>query len=217
MSRRAYAEASRRPWLILSAKHGLVEPGRTLRPYDLALGDLRASQRRAWGQRAVDSLQERFGSLEGAMFEVHAGAAYRDAIEGPLADRAARLTMPLAGLPLGRQLQWYSQQGSPMRRRRATSAEVRRALRDLDVAPTRVAARDWPGGLHGLDQVGLYSWWVDAPGATDLLHGLGHRIRRGRIYAGQTGATKWPSGKTGRATLARRIGGNHLGRRTWSS
>ena len=32
----------------------------------------------------------------------------------------------------------------------------------------------------------------------------------GRIYAGQTGATSWPSGRTGAATLAGRIGGNHL-------
>jgi hypothetical protein len=90
--RRAYAEASGLPWLILSAKHGLVEPHSVLRPYDLALGDLRASQRRAWGKRVVDSLQERFASLEGASFEVHAGAAYRDAIEAPLAQQGARLS-----------------------------------------------------------------------------------------------------------------------------
>ena len=32
----------------------------------------------------------------------------------------------------------------------------------------------------------------------------------GRIYAGQTGATKWPSGRVGSATLASRIGSNHL-------
>jgi hypothetical protein len=56
----------------------------------------------------------------------------------------------------------------------------------------------------------MYSSWVDAAGARDLSCGLGQRVRAGRIYAGQTGATKWPSGTTGRATLASRIGGNHL-------
>jgi hypothetical protein len=35
-------------------------------------------------------------------------------------------------------------------------------------------------------------------------------VRPGRIYAGQAGATKWPSGKVGKATLGSRIGGNHL-------
>ncbi len=74
----------------------------------------------------------------------------------------------------------------------------------------RIAARDWPVGLRDIDRAGLYAWWVDARGARDLSLGLGHRVKPGRIYAGQTGATKWPSGKTGRATLRSRIGGNHL-------
>jgi hypothetical protein len=40
--------------------------------------------------------------------------------------------------------------------------------------------------------------------------GLGQQIDPGRIYAGQTDATKWPSGKAGSMTLAKRIGRNHL-------
>jgi hypothetical protein len=35
-------------------------------------------------------------------------------------------------------------------------------------------------------------------------------IRPGRIYAGLTGATKWPSGTTGKNTLRQRIRGNHI-------
>jgi hypothetical protein len=208
--RRAYAEASGLPWLILSAKHGLVEPDSVLHPYDLRLDDLPLSRRRAWGERVVDSLYKRFGHLDRVAFEVHAGASYRNAISGPLARRGASLTAPLEGLMLGKQLRWYATHASPVRRQRATRAEIRRALHDLDGAPNRIAARDWPDGLHGLDQVGMYSWWVDAPGARDLSRALGHVVMPGRIYAGQTGATKWPSGKTGRATLASRIGGNHL-------
>jgi hypothetical protein len=68
----------------------------------------------------------------------------------------------------------------------------------------------WPADLSGLDGPGLYSWWVDEGGADDLSQGLGQPVRVGRIYAGQTGATKWPSGKTGKATLRTRIGNNHL-------
>lgn len=33
--RRSYAESSCRPWFILSALHGLVEPDRPLDPYNL--------------------------------------------------------------------------------------------------------------------------------------------------------------------------------------
>ncbi len=96
------------------------------------------------------------------------------------------------------------------RRRISTPAEIASALRDLDEAPDRISAAEWPGNLPNLDMAGLYSWWVDADGARHLAEGLGAPISRGRIYVGEAGATKWPSGKTGRATLASRIGRNHL-------
>lgn len=71
-------------------------------------------------------------------------------------------------------------------------------------------ASDWPGDLKAAEQPGLYSWWVDESGAKMLSDGLGCTVAAGRIYAGQTGATKWPSGKAGTMTLAKRIGRNHL-------
>jgi hypothetical protein len=96
------------------------------------------------------------------------------------------------------------------RRRPATKFEVTAALRALEVQPHRVRADSWPGGLRDLDSPGMYTWWVDAQGAKDLSSGLGHGVRAGRIYLGQTGATKWPSGMTPNTTLRDRIGANHL-------
>lgn len=43
-----------------------------------------------------------------------------------------------------------------------------------------------------------------------LTEGLELPVEPGRIYAGQTGATKWPSGNTGKATLRSRIGSQHV-------
>lgn len=103
------------------------------------------------------------------------------------------------------------------RRQTATGLEVKAALQDLDETPDRIPAKDWPGQLTALGDPGLYSWWVDEKGAADLSAGLGEPIRTGRIYAGLTGATKWPSGKSGSATLGSRIGSNHLGGRIRSS
>ncbi len=60
---------------------------------------------------------------------------------------------------------------------------------------------------------GLYSWWVDEPGAADLSKGLGHHIEPGLIYAGLAGATRWPSGKQSSNTLWSRIAGMHLGKK----
>jgi len=214
-SRRAYAEASGRPWMILSAMHGLVDPEERLAPYDLALTDLDAHERRSWGERVAYALEQRFGDLTGTVFEIHSGDAYRRAIEPGVLARGGRIEAPLRGLPLGSQLAWYASRSSAagpaaIRRRASTAAELRAAIRALDTAAVRVPARDWPDGLARLDHPGLYSWWVDDAGAVELSDGLGHRVQPGRIYAGQTGATKWPSGKAGAATLAGRIGGNHL-------
>ena len=75
--RRAYAEASGQAWLILSAKHGLLDPDQTVAPYDVALARLDAGGRRRWGERVVRALLGRYGSLSGMTFEVHAGSAYR--------------------------------------------------------------------------------------------------------------------------------------------
>ena len=170
------------------------------------------------GEQIVAALQARFGSLDGMTFEVHAGAAYRAAIAPRLRELGASIEQPLLGLTMGRQLSWYrsrtlavERRAAPAERRRhARPAEVRRALHALEENPGRVAAIDWPADLQDLDQPGLYSWWVDTPGARTLTQGLGHTIKPGRIYAGQTGATKWPSGKAGAMTLDKRIGGNHL-------
>jgi hypothetical protein len=210
LRRRAYAESSGHAWLIVSALHGLVDPEELLDPYDLALTTLSAADRRAWGERVVRGLAERFKDLNGAVFEVHAGSHYRTAIAAPLQREGGAITAPLANLSLGRQLAWYAAAEHSPRRRHCQPEEVHAAVDALGLGAHRVRADSWPSTLSGLDQCGLYSWWTDSAGAADLSSGLDHQLPAGRIYAGLTGATKWPSGKTGKMTLRRRIGGNHL-------
>jgi len=74
-----------------------------------------------------------------------------------------------------------------------------------------VPVRVWPAGVTCLDRPGLYAWWVDEAGAAELSRGLGFKVAPGCIYAGQAGATKWPSGKAGTNTLGKLIGQMHLG------
>jgi hypothetical protein len=145
--------------MILSAMHGLVDPEERLAPCDLALSDLDAHERRAWGDRAANALEQRFGDLIGIMLEMHAGDAYRRAVELGVLARGGRAEAPLRGLPLGSQI---------------------RVNASRSTAPA------------------------------ELSDGLGHQVHAGRIYTAQTGATKWPSGTAGAATLASRIGGSHL-------
>ena len=95
--------------------------------------------------------------------------------------------------------------------------DVVAALEVLDARPKIVPAPEWPGELQGIREAGLYSWWVDEAGASDIAEGLGVPITPGRIYAGQAGATRWPSGTLSTATLDGRIRSQHLGGNIYGS
>jgi hypothetical protein len=104
---RNYAEASGHPWFILSARHGLVEPGTVLEPYDTTLTELNPDERSAWAGRVTRALYHRgFGGW--GVFEVHAGDAYVRPLRVALGPIALDIIEPLAGLGIGRRLQWYA-------------------------------------------------------------------------------------------------------------
>ncbi len=56
---------------------------------------------------------------------------------------------------------------------------------------------------------GLYSWWGDPTARAAIEEQLGIAIPP-LVYAGQAGATRWPSGTRSEATLGSRIRGNHI-------
>jgi hypothetical protein len=197
---RSYAEASGFPWFILSAKYGLLEPEQVIPPYELALGSTPPGYRQNWGQQVVADLAAKFGPLTGKTIEIHASSKYVNAIRDPLQQSGATVTEPLAGLQLGQRLHWYKT--GPLR--------WVTALRDRSSAQT-------PGQFlmnhrSELDSPGLYSWWVDEPGSTDLTRGLSQPVSPGLIYAGLAGATRTKSKRPSNDTLWLRIKTMHLGR-----
>jgi hypothetical protein len=218
--RRRYAAGSGRPWYILSAKFGLLAPGDVIGPYDVYLADQSPGYRRAWGEFVTSQLEQHEHALRGRRIEVHAGAAYVDPLRGPLAARGAVLAVPLAHLRQGEQLAWYgghragdspgppSPAPPPEGTVEVSAAELARLLSDRSraLSPQELRA----GGHHDLMVPGLYSWWVDDQGAADLSRGLGLPVPGGLIYAGQAGATRWPSGQRTQGTLWGRITGMHL-------
>lgn len=216
---REYAERSGKPWFILSAEHGLVRPDDWLAPYERYLPDTPPSFRKAWGTWVAERLELLLGSIAGLTIEIHAGAAYVDSLRAPLRSKGAELVEPLAGLTLGQRLAWYrgtrpendQEPSQPSTRAHESAADFCRQLSDQSeaVSPTSFLA----GGPAGMKVPGLYSWWVDEPGAADLSRGLGHVVNVGMIYAGLAGATTWPSGSASSNTLWSRIAGMHLGKR----
>src|SRR4051812_23919054 len=56
---REQAAASGAPWFVLSAKHGLLDPGDVVGPFDLQLGDQPLGYRTAWGEWVAAALAVR--------------------------------------------------------------------------------------------------------------------------------------------------------------
>jgi len=100
---RAYVERAGSPWLILSAKHGLIAPSAIVEPYDATLKDMGASARRLWGGRVLDELA-RVGATSAPLI-VLAGRSYRDPFWSSIGHRASA---PMEGMGIGEQLAWLS-------------------------------------------------------------------------------------------------------------
>jgi hypothetical protein len=112
--RRRYAEASGKPWWIVSAEYGLLAPEEVVAPYDTLIGSRPLAERRQIANQVADRLAEELGPLSGKLLELHAGIEYADAIGPELRRRGAQLVRPLEGLSFGRQLAWYSAGGGPL-------------------------------------------------------------------------------------------------------
>jgi hypothetical protein len=224
---RAYAEATGRPWFILSAEHGLVAPDEWLAPYERRLPDTPREYREVWGRWVAARLGLLVGSLSGKTIEVHASEEYVRAIVGPLRAADAVLLAPLTGLSLGERLQWYA--AHPLLSQAAVvvvdGSQSESALGDatdpvealvqlLSDANEATSVRDLLATERKmLERPGLYSWWVDEQGAAELSSALNHPVEPGLIYAGQAGATRWPSGGRSKNTLWGRLVGMHLGKK----
>lgn len=203
---RAYAEASGRPWFILSAEHGLVRPDDWLEPYERYLPDTTRDYRRAWGQKVAAQLEQAAGPLGGLAIEIHAGAAYVESLEEPLRSVGAQLIDELHGLSIGHRLSWYLSRQAAL----TDENDVVATLRDTASARTLTEVMETNG--TGLRAPGMYSWFVDEAGADDLTAGLGHPVNAGLIYAGLAGATR-SGGSTSSNTLWGRIATMHLGKK----
>lgn len=105
--RRAYAEASGLPWFILSAKYGIAQPDTVLEPYDETLDRLPRAALLRWDERGVLELERILGPLAGLVLEIHAGKRYVEGVESALHRRSTEVVVPLKGLRIGQQLQWY--------------------------------------------------------------------------------------------------------------
>lgn len=121
--RRAFVERTCERWFILSARYGLVNPLQEIEPYDETLAGKSAHERRRWSDAVLGELEGRLRPLDRRVFEIHAGAAYRDSgLSEGLRLRGAAVEVPAIGLSQGQQLAFYSKRPATLATLRAARA-----------------------------------------------------------------------------------------------
>ena len=105
---RACIESLGCPWYILSAKHGLLDPGSTIDPYDKTLNGMSADLRRAWARGVFEDLAPRLSGV--GSVTVFAGMSYREFLEAELRSRGLDVNVPMQGLGLYQQISCLSAQ-----------------------------------------------------------------------------------------------------------
>ena len=92
---------------ILSAKYGLVPLDDEIEPYDLTLNNMSAKEIKEWAEKVLRELAAQTDLYED-LFIFLAGAKYRKYLVGHL----THLEVPFEGLPIGKQLQQLTVQGT---------------------------------------------------------------------------------------------------------
>jgi Family of unknown function (DUF6884) len=102
----AYAEATYDAWAILSARHGLVRPDEVLADDDGTLSGRSGPERARWARMVATRLWAVYGL--GTAFHIHAGAAYYEPLARAIGPKW--VYVPLRGLRVDEQLEWYAAQ-----------------------------------------------------------------------------------------------------------
>jgi hypothetical protein len=103
------AEAVNGRWWILSAKHGLLNPQTVIEPYNETLAKMRISERRSWSDRMFEFVRRSSDFHRVDSVVMLAGERYRKFLVPKLIHAGIEVSVPLAGLGIGRQLQWLGE------------------------------------------------------------------------------------------------------------
>ena len=92
---------------ILSAKYGLLLPDDEIEPYELTLKTMTNQQRKLWAEKVVNQLEKRIGLQKIKECYFHTGKEYREHLIPLLQNAGIKCYVPLKGLSIGKQIQWY--------------------------------------------------------------------------------------------------------------
>jgi hypothetical protein len=162
----AAAERAGAEVLILSALHGVIEPLEWVKPYNRAMHDMTAHQRKIWAAMTADNLRRR--CLFDRQIVVLAGKHYAAAL-----DTFPNVSRPLAGLGIGQQL-------AALKALNTTTEELE-ALEELALIDYRAEEADyraaWDAG-HDIGRDAVLLAGVRLGKLREQLHDLDHEAQR---------------------------------------
>ncbi len=93
---------------ILSALHGLLAIDDEIDPYNLTLNDMSTRDKNRWARKVFQQIKDHpdIPDIKEVNFIILAGMNYRGILEPVL----PHVEIPLEGLPIGKQLQWLTQE-----------------------------------------------------------------------------------------------------------
>ena len=103
---RSCVEAQGWPWLILSAKYGLVSPEEVIAPYEKTLNNMLKPDRREWAEHCMRALGPHLVGVRSVVF--FAGKKYREFLAPELSSRGIQVCVPMAAMRIGEQLAWLN-------------------------------------------------------------------------------------------------------------
>lgn len=107
---RKHVEQCKGEWFILSALYGLVPSEATIEPYEKTLNTMSAIEIKVWAERVFSEILKRYP--DGATFNIYAGTNYRKYLVPLLESAGYKVEVPLLGLGIGKQQQWFDLQSA---------------------------------------------------------------------------------------------------------
>ena len=103
---RKLVEATKCPWFILSAKHGLLHPDKVICPYNETLKNKCAPERREWAEKVKEQMIKNFPDAEAVV--ILAGKNYYECLLPYLKERfgTTNVKNPMKGMLIGKRLNW---------------------------------------------------------------------------------------------------------------
>lgn len=95
-------------WFILSAKYGLLSPEEVISPYDQTLNNMKALEIKKWSDQVVADLMKH----KPKQIDFYAGEKYRKYVIPQLNQLNVETNIPLKGLGIGQQMQYYKKVAS---------------------------------------------------------------------------------------------------------